>query len=88
MLFINYSLLNAFYSSRLTLQGFAEQHDQGVQEVIREDLQGTMGDVVAEPDLGKRREEFIMPLFCRDPFDPLLRQDNQMIGKLPALMLL
>jgi hypothetical protein len=47
-----------------------------------------MGDVVVEPDLGKRREEFIMPLFCRDPFDPLLRQDNQMIGKLPALMLL
>ena len=34
--------------------GLSEEHDQGIEEVVREELQGACGDVVAEADLGGR----------------------------------
>ena len=37
--------------------GFSEKHDQGIEEVIREDFGGAWGDVVTEPDLGGSWEE-------------------------------
>ena len=32
--------------------GLSEQHDQGIEEIIREELQGACGDVISEADLG------------------------------------
>ena len=32
--------------------GLSEEHDQGIEEVVREELQGACGDGVAEADLG------------------------------------
>jgi hypothetical protein len=38
-------------------RGFSEEHYQGVEEIIREEFEGTCGDVVAEPDLSGSGKE-------------------------------
>lgn len=43
------------FTGLYTLHGF-KQHDQGVKEIIGEDLQGVVGEVVAKEDLCESRQ--------------------------------